>query len=1223
MPFRAPLPSQHPSVLSPPSPPPSSAPPSIHSSPARPTPAPTRLANTAPPPTLRLPAPPPPPKPLYLSTRRGRGLGFGQGGRAGAGSTDVEDKENGKRSRGRMPRWSDAELGEVEDEGVEGSASARETDDARAAAGAAVNEHKDVNEQGGSVEQTRTALERLSAPSASSARETDPPSPARRPSTFSTASGAAEVFRTPVGTLKVGASGGGDKRASTIRVRDKLGRNSIFFDASRENPFLPPSLSLDSLEPAAEPADPPLLPLPARVTPALALHAFAGEPTFGELTFAQGVALQVEIEDLGGGWSLGWIEEAGEEERGLIPRGWYAYVDAPVAALSGRAALSDGAALDEDAPPASAAADEQTSSLLADTDLSSGDANAVPLRSSAPTTPTAARPSALDRLFSPSSANSTPFTTRQPFARSTAPSPDLSSSPSPDRSLVQPNNEPSAELDSTAAAGAAERSEDEEAASYATRSIGRHVVVSGTEFEPTWLDGLGETGEGQVAKGAIVSRDEQWADSPGSQHGQDTPHLLAPDGDGAEEKQDSSDDLPQVDLLSLDEQNIHRPPTPQSPAPVQALTYPRPLDVGPAVRPPSPATPPRQALSPAPTSSLLFRLGLTPSSNSSVSGTFSFLVPALGRTSIPGASILAATSAPPSSPPRKARLPRLGSTRRGAAPTAADSKALLLRWIEEGDELDEEVGDESQTWEIDEGPVWRRTGGAGMEENVGSAYEVYVGEGRKTSPLGEAPYIAYEISTVFPPASPAPSRASTSSTSTSSLRTLIVNRRYSHFQALHKLLVSRFHAPLISIPPLPPSAPLAFGAARFDAELVETRRRELEVWLKRCARHEVLASSEEMRGFLALEGEKDLAHHLLLDGPSPAPKPLPLFPSRVFHPPFNVDLEEAAQMVESFERHCRAVQVGAGWKAVEDAVRTGREAKRDMAAQLSFVAHSLARLVSGATLPSPSSDPPQLVQALEDLSEQESQRTRAAWWRVQNEARAFSWKDEDAAALGVSKAVQLAAEAISKSAEIEYDTARSGLLEVEALLHENANPLSQHAPLIDLHHALISTYSRLSRLSGIEASSTADQLARCETLLNIACAEMHRVMQHRCEDLRDTTRRWIEEEVHEKEQTLACLIDALQHFDPSSLSSLALTGPRLRSPLEALPQPVAFPPLPSAGVYGRMTNGALGTTEGLRRATTLSADKRRVVERASGASAGAAPTGAGGWRESVFGSWGW
>lgn len=325
MPFRAPLPSQHPSVLSPPSPPSASAPPLSRSAPVRVPPAPPRPEIAAPPPMLRLPAPPPPPKPLYLSTRRGRGLGFGQGARAGAGSMDVKGKENGKRSRGRMPRWSDAELGELDDEGVEGPASARETDGARAAAGAAVNEHKDVNEQGGSVEQARTALERLFAPaSAPSALDTAPPSPARRPSSSSTASGAPEVFRTPVGTLKAGASGGGDKRASTIRVRDKLGRDSIYFDASRENPFLPPSLSLDALEPAAQPVDPPLLPLPSRATPALALHAFAGEPTFGELTFAQGVALWVEIEDLGGGWSLGWIEEAGEEERGLIPRGWYA-----------------------------------------------------------------------------------------------------------------------------------------------------------------------------------------------------------------------------------------------------------------------------------------------------------------------------------------------------------------------------------------------------------------------------------------------------------------------------------------------------------------------------------------------------------------------------------------------------------------------------------------------------------------------------------------------------------------------------------------------------------------------------------------------------------------------------------------------------------------------------------------------------------------------------------
>lgn len=71
----------------------------------------------------------------------------------------------------------------------------------------------------------------------------------------------------------------------------------------------------------------------------------------------------------------------------------------------------------------------------------------------------------------------------------------------------------------------------------------------------------------------------------------------------------------------------------------------------------------------------------------------------------------------------------------------------------------------------------------------------------------------------------------------------------------------------------------------------------------------------------------------------------------------------------------------------------------ETATQLSSLAYSLVRLVSGAALPPPSSDPPQLVQALEGLSEQKSQRTRAAWWRMQNEAGAFSWKEEDVCAL--------------------------------------------------------------------------------------------------------------------------------------------------------------------------------------------------------------------------------
>ena len=57
---------------------------------------------------------------------------------------------------------------------------------------------------------------------------------------------------------------------------------------------------------------------------AVSLHTFAGETDFGELSFEGGTELRIEVEDLGGGWSLGWIVSQGEEGRGLIPRGFYA-----------------------------------------------------------------------------------------------------------------------------------------------------------------------------------------------------------------------------------------------------------------------------------------------------------------------------------------------------------------------------------------------------------------------------------------------------------------------------------------------------------------------------------------------------------------------------------------------------------------------------------------------------------------------------------------------------------------------------------------------------------------------------------------------------------------------------------------------------------------------------------------------------------------------------------
>lgn len=190
-------------------------------------------------------------------------------------------------------------------------------------------------------------------------------------------------YKSAVGTLTPQSGGGGG--GSTIKLAGK--RNSIFFDPTLVNPFRPEEISTPSSSPsgttparssppkslADEPSDEELLalaeaelaaqeaelpsfpssasalielpttPSPSPPSPppgiadelpcldlppiplsALSLHAFAGETSFGELTFARGVEICIEVEDLGGGWSLGYLRDEGEEARGLVPRGFYA-----------------------------------------------------------------------------------------------------------------------------------------------------------------------------------------------------------------------------------------------------------------------------------------------------------------------------------------------------------------------------------------------------------------------------------------------------------------------------------------------------------------------------------------------------------------------------------------------------------------------------------------------------------------------------------------------------------------------------------------------------------------------------------------------------------------------------------------------------------------------------------------------------------------------------------
>jgi hypothetical protein len=57
---------------------------------------------------------------------------------------------------------------------------------------------------------------------------------------------------------------------------------------------------------------------------AKALFSFRGEEAYGELSFDAGSRLEIWVEDVSGGWSLGCVLQGSDRsEHGLVPKGWY------------------------------------------------------------------------------------------------------------------------------------------------------------------------------------------------------------------------------------------------------------------------------------------------------------------------------------------------------------------------------------------------------------------------------------------------------------------------------------------------------------------------------------------------------------------------------------------------------------------------------------------------------------------------------------------------------------------------------------------------------------------------------------------------------------------------------------------------------------------------------------------------------------------------------------
>jgi len=111
-------------------------------------------------------------------------------------------------------------------------------------------------------------------------------------------------------------------------------------------------------------------------------------------------------------------------------------------------------------------------------------------------------------------------------------------------------------------------------------------------------------------------------------------------------------------------------------------------------------------------------------------------------------------------------------------------------------------------------------------------YTVTIGSPKKGSKFGGMKsFIAYQV--------------------TPSFSNIQVSRRYKHFDWLHEILTKKFGS-VIAIPPLPDKQ----VTGRFDEDLIEHRRIELQSFADRICRHPVLAHSEVWMHFITETDEK-------------------------------------------------------------------------------------------------------------------------------------------------------------------------------------------------------------------------------------------------------------------------------------------------------------------------------------------------------------------------------
>ncbi|KAG9313432.1 hypothetical protein JVU11DRAFT_5754 [Chiua virens] len=324
---------------------------------------------------------------------------------------------------------------------------------------------------------------------------------------------------------------------------------------------------------------------------------------------------------------------------------------------------------------------------------------------------------------------------------------------------------------------------------------------------------------------------------------------------------------------------------------------------------------------------------------------------------------------------------------------------------------------------------------------------------------------------------------------------ITVQRRFSHFVILHTALLKRL--PGIALPPLPEKQ----YAGRFNAAFVEARRGDLERYLDRLVRHPIARYAEVVTSFLACED--DLEWKRLMPQFLSMPAAGASFFAHVFHPVFNVDMQDASEIVEKFDNYVRAV--GKGVQGLRNTFSRVREARIEMSKAERLLSFSLLSLITAK----PSSSTP----AIGAVEEEENASPQLQG--LLNDDGAWCWRDDCQDCLKLTKAVQKTAETLQTVADLYDDHARRRQLATHEALKSVAHPYMTYQGIIETHRSTCSRYA-----DAIGKTSNNDMASRCETVLNATMSELDTYHTQKAEDFTTLTKEHLDGEIALYEQLL-------------------------------------------------------------------------------------------------------